>query len=113
MDFQTIYASQLPTEAQIIRSKLESEGYVVHLKDELTVQNYNFISNAVGGVKVQVEKSRALEAAQLLADLGYIMELPTEPDLTKFTGGLSSNTILLLFAVLVSLLVLIIWLLNP
>ena len=112
MDFQTIYATQLPTEAQLIRSKLESEGYIVHLKDELTVQNYNFISNAVGGVKIQVEKSRALEAAELLASLGYIMELPSEPNLTKFTGGLSNNTVLLLLAGVLCLSVLLVWLFS-
>ena len=101
MDFQTIYATQLPTEANVIKSKLESEGFLVHLKDELTVQSYNFISNAVGGVKIQVEESKAVEGAKLLAELGYIMEIPEEPNLTKFTGNLSNNTILTIVATVI------------
>ena len=112
MDFQTIHVTQLPTEANLIRSKLESEGYFVHLKDEFTVENYNFISNAVGGVKVQVEKSRALEAAQLLAELGYMMEIPTEPDFNKYTGGFSSNAILGLLAGALIVIIFFIWLFS-
>ena len=101
MDFQTIYATQLPTEANVIKSKLESEGFLVHLKDELTVQNYNFISNAVGGVKIQVEESKAVEAAKLLAEFGYIMEIPEELNVSKFTGNLSNNTVLAIVAAVI------------
>ncbi len=101
MDFQTIYATQLPTEANVIKSKLESEGFLVHLKDELTVQNYNFISNAVGGVKIQVEESKAVEAAKLLAEFGYIMEIPEELNVSKFTGNLSNNTVLAIVATVI------------
>ncbi len=101
MDFQTIYATQLPTEANVIKSKLESEGFLVHLKDELTVQNYNFISNAVGGVKIQVEESKAVEASKLLAEFGYIMEIPEELNVSKFTGNLSNNTVLAIVATVI------------
>lgn len=53
--FVTIRTFSYPHEAHIVMGKLESEGIEVFLKDELTVQVNNFYSNAVGGVKLQVQ----------------------------------------------------------
>lgn len=60
----TIKTYTYPHELYIERGKLESEGISTFLKDEITVQVYNFYSNAVGGVKLQVfpdDVERALE----------------------------------------------------
>jgi ABC-type uncharacterized transport system permease subunit len=52
------------------QSKLEAEGIIVFLKDELTVQSHNFLSNAVGGVKLQVLVSDIDEAQMILESIG-------------------------------------------
>jgi hypothetical protein len=53
---------------------LESEGIEVFLKDENTVQAYNFLSNAVGGVKLQVRESDVFEAIQIMKESGFEFE---------------------------------------
>lgn len=53
--FITIATFQYPHQAYIIKAKLESEGIYVLLKDELTIQAHNFLSNAIGGVKLQIK----------------------------------------------------------
>ncbi len=62
--------TQYPHEAHMIKSKLESEGIVVFLKDELTVQSHNFISNAIGGVKIQIRSTDFLLAQSIFQDIG-------------------------------------------
>lgn len=68
LDFTTIKVFEYPHEAQIIKNKLEAEGVYVFLKDELTVQTDNFLSNAIGGVKLQV-KAADVEKATKIAGL--------------------------------------------
>jgi len=72
--FITIANFQYPHQAHIIQSKLEAAGIEVFLKDELTVQSHNFLSNAVGGVKLQVKASDAEEAIKLLKEMGINVE---------------------------------------
>ncbi len=71
MEFKTIYTFDLPHKAHTLKSKLEYEGITVYLKDELTVQSHNFLSQAVGGVKVQVRYDQVDEAIQVLKESGY------------------------------------------
>ena len=62
--FYTIAAFDYPADVQILKGKLESEGIPVFLKDEYTLNSDPMISNAIGGVKVQVytrDKNQALE----------------------------------------------------
>ncbi len=68
--FITIMTTQYPHEAHMIKSKLESEGIMVFLKDELTVQSHNFISNAIGGVKIQIRSSDFLLVQSIFQDIG-------------------------------------------
>ncbi len=75
----TIAVFQYPHEAHMVKSKLESEGIMVFLKDELTVQSHNFLSNAVGGVKLQVSSADVEEANLILIDMG-INPAVSEPD---------------------------------
>ena len=42
------------------------------IKDELTIQTYNFYSNAIGGVKLQVTENDYERAYKILKELGYI-----------------------------------------
>lgn len=53
-EFFTIGAFEFPADVQIIKLKLESEGIPVFLKDENTINTDPLISQAIGGVKLQV-----------------------------------------------------------
>ncbi|MEN8928996.1 MAG: DUF2007 domain-containing protein [Flavobacteriales bacterium] len=74
MKWTTIHTVTYPSEAHVIKLQLENEGINVFLKDELTVQTDNFISNAIGGVKIQVGSEDVDAAIQLLLKLGYKTE---------------------------------------
>lgn len=68
----TVATFQYPHQAHVIKSKLESYGVTVFLKDELTVQAHNFLSNAVGGIKLQIMESDLEKALPLLKEAGLI-----------------------------------------
>jgi Putative prokaryotic signal transducing protein len=55
-------------EAQVIQSQLEGSGIEAFLPDELTVQNYWLWSNAIGGVRVQVQEEDAKRATEVLEE---------------------------------------------
>ncbi len=62
--FVTIASFEYVADVQILKGKLESEGITVFLRDENTLNSDPLISNAIGGVKLQVysnEKERALK----------------------------------------------------
>jgi len=62
-EFYTLGAFEFAADVQIIKGKLESEGIPVFLKDENTINTDPLISQAIGGVKLQVysrDKDRAL-----------------------------------------------------
>lgn len=63
-----------PSELVVAKTKLESEGIECRVLDELTVQSYNFLSSAVGGVKLQVLKSDFKKAHTILQQGGFIKE---------------------------------------
>ena len=61
--FYQLAAFEYAADVQIIKGKLESEGIPVFLRDENTLNSDPLISNAIGGVKLQVyakDKERAL-----------------------------------------------------
>ena len=58
----------------MVKALLESHGISVFLKDELTVQVDSYVSNAIGGVKVQVNNSDAKTSVRILKEAGYIKE---------------------------------------
>ncbi len=83
-DFDIIATFTLPSQLVVAKSKLESLGIECITKDELTIQSYNFISNAIGGVKLLVHKSKIVEARQILIEGGFITDheyKPTKSDL--------------------------------
>lgn len=81
MELRTIMTFTNPADMLVIRSLLESEGIMCYTKDELTAQVNPFYSNAIGGVKLQVQDSDAEEAIALLQEAGYLKEevLPPTP----------------------------------
>lgn len=74
----TVAIFQYPHQAHMIQSKLEAEGITVFLKDELTVQSHNFLSNAVGGVKLQLKESELELALPYLKSMGVAIQYKEE-----------------------------------
>ena len=61
--FYQLATFEYVADVQIVKGKLESEGIPVFLKDENTLNSDPIISNAIGGVKLQVyskDKERAV-----------------------------------------------------
>ena len=52
--FITVLTATFASEVVVIRGRLESEGIICFVKDELTAQIQPFYSNAIGGVKLQI-----------------------------------------------------------
>ena len=82
--FSTIASFDYPADVQILKGKLESEGIPVFLRDENTLNSDPLISNAIGGVKLQVyseDKEKALAIyneirAYAIDDSGNPVECP-------------------------------------
>ncbi|TXK37996.1 DUF2007 domain-containing protein [Pontibacter qinzhouensis] len=62
----TIATFNQPTEAHILKGRLESEGIPCYLGDEHIVGAHPFYSVAVGGVKLQVAEQHEAEARHLV-----------------------------------------------
>lgn len=61
--FYQLASFEYAADVQIIKGKLESEGIPVFLRDENTLNSDPLISNAIGGVKLQVyakDRERAI-----------------------------------------------------
>ncbi len=68
-EFYTITSSTYPADIQILKGKLESEGIPVFLRDENTVNTDPLISDAIGGVKLQVYESDKEKAIAIYKQL--------------------------------------------
>ena len=66
MNWITIKAYTLPHEAHLDEMLLKSEGIETFLKDELTNRVDNFMSHAIGGVKLQVREHDVAKAQKIL-----------------------------------------------
>lgn len=63
-EFYTLASSTFPADIQILKGRLESEGIAVFLRDENTVNTDPLISDAIGGVKLQIyttDKDKAVK----------------------------------------------------
>lgn len=54
-------------EADALKMELENEGFQAFVTDDAVVSNFSILSNAVGGVKVQVPESQAKMAKSIVA----------------------------------------------
>jgi hypothetical protein len=61
----------LPSEMLVLKSLFDTENIKYLVKDELTVQVHNFLSNAVGGITIEVEESKFDEALFLIKNNGF------------------------------------------
>ena len=75
----TLIKCSLPGEAHAIRMRLENEGIPVFLFDEFTITMDWLLSNAIGGVKVQVPEPYLERARGIL----NIIEEEDEPEPTE------------------------------
>ncbi len=66
MDNVTIYKAFSPMDAQLIRSRLEAAGFHPFVADEATAMNTEGYSMAIGGIRVQVPDTEAVEARAFL-----------------------------------------------
>lgn len=64
--FTTVAVFQYSAEAQIIKGRLEAEKINVFLADEYTVDTDPLVSNAIGGVKLQVYTEQVEEAKDII-----------------------------------------------
>ena len=66
MDFVTVSMALNPSEAELVRSRLEANGFLVHVQGEEAA--FAFGSGYdIGGVRVQVPADQAESARALLA----------------------------------------------
>ena len=65
----TLKTFTYPSEVDVLRAQLESEGIECFVQDELTALVYPF---AVGGVRLQIRESDIDKAKEILKDGGYI-----------------------------------------
>lgn len=70
MEFVPVQVYDNYISAHIARGRLEEEGIRCWLKDENTVTIDPLLTNAVGGIKLMVEKTRSEEAAGILRTIG-------------------------------------------
>ena len=62
----TVAAYDNPVMAEMVKARLETEGFQVALADEHTVGIAGHLATAIGGVKVQVAEEDAYEAREVL-----------------------------------------------
>jgi hypothetical protein len=90
MPYITIKTATYPTELYLSQTLLENEGIRTYLKDELTVQVDPLISNALGGVKLQVPEEDAFKAIEILKQAGHLNEQEFQP--SAFWVSLNETT---------------------
>jgi hypothetical protein len=90
-NFVTVATFTYPSEMAVVRAKLESEGIDYFVKDELTVQVYNFYSNAIGGIRLEVRESDFQKARHILIDSGFLEE-EKAPQTSKFWESVEDRT---------------------
>jgi hypothetical protein len=65
MEFITVSTSNNPAEAELVRSRLEANGFLVNLKNAEAAFSLGY-GSAIGGVQVQVPEDQAESALSLL-----------------------------------------------
>ena len=69
MDFVTVYRAFSPGDAELVRSRLEANDFLVFMKNENAAMSIDGYSMAVGGIQVQVPEAQA-ESARALIESG-------------------------------------------
>ncbi|MAX70571.1 MAG: hypothetical protein CMC76_05640 [Flavobacteriaceae bacterium] len=67
--FSTIARYTYSSEAEIIKGRLEAEGIKVFLKDNITIDTDPLVSNAIGGIKLNVLAEDEAKAKDILKSI--------------------------------------------
>lgn len=78
-NFVTVAVFTLPTDLMVAKSVLDDAEIENYTLNELTIQAYNFISNAVGGVQLKVAETDYEKVKALLVEGGFIPDEKPEP----------------------------------
>jgi len=68
-DYTILAVFEYSTEAQLVKSKLDSEGIKTMLMDEKTIDTDPLLSQAVGGVKLLVQSSDIEKASEVYNEI--------------------------------------------
>lgn len=66
MEFVTVYTSFNPAAAELVRSRLEANEFLVNVKNETAALTMDGYSMAAGGILVQVPEDQAEDARALI-----------------------------------------------
>lgn len=66
MDFVTVYRAFSPADAELVRSRLEANDFLVNMKNENAALSVDGYAMAVGGIQVQVPEDQAQSARTLI-----------------------------------------------
>jgi hypothetical protein len=70
MEFVTIYSAFNPAAAELVRSRLEANEFLVHVKNETAALSMDGYAMAAGGILVQVPEDQAEDARALIDSTG-------------------------------------------
>jgi hypothetical protein len=84
INWETLITFTYPHEAHMAKLLLESEGIQTMIQDEKTIQVKNFLSNALGGVKLSVQNEDYVQGIAILKKGGYIREEDYKPEEVRF-----------------------------
>ncbi|AUC16897.1 hypothetical protein BTO06_17860 [Tenacibaculum sp. SZ-18] len=68
-DYTILTVFEYSTEAQVIKSKLDSEGISTMLMDEKTIDSDPLLSQAIGGVKLLIANKDLEKASKIYANI--------------------------------------------
>ena len=66
MEFVTVYKAFNPGDAELVRSRLEANDFLVNMKNENAALSVDGYAMAVGGIEVQVPEDQVENARRLL-----------------------------------------------
>jgi hypothetical protein len=66
MDFVTVYRAFNPADAELVRSRLEANEFLVNMKNENAALSMDGYAMAVGGIMVQVPEDQVESARALI-----------------------------------------------
>jgi hypothetical protein len=70
MEFVTVFSAFSPAAAELVRSRLEANQFVVNIKNETAALSMDGYAMAAGGILVQVPEDQVAEARALIDSEG-------------------------------------------
>lgn len=66
MEYVTVYRAFNPADGELVRSRLEANGFMVNLKNDIAARSIEGYAMGTGGILVQVPEDQAPDARALL-----------------------------------------------